>query len=76
MTDADRARLVALISDWRKRADRHNRHGDSYRIGEGWGLTEAADELATLLPPVGQEEPRVAPVGQDASPVSPDQEKS
>jgi hypothetical protein len=38
-----------LVEKWRKDAARHKKHGDCYRVGEGWGLEECADELDALL---------------------------
>ena len=47
------ARLVqeirALIAKWIQEAERHEKHGDSYRRGQGWGLRDCADELLRLL---------------------------
>lgn len=38
-----------LIEKWNDDARRHSRNGDSYRIGEGWGLKACADELDALI---------------------------
>lgn len=43
-----RSALEALIQGWRAQAERHKKHGDCYRIGQGWGLEQCADELAAL----------------------------
>src|SRR5690348_14771770 len=43
-------RLRELSAKWRMESERHERHGDCYRKGQGWGLKDCADELdATLL---------------------------
>ena len=49
MTDALAPRLWQLVETWREKAERHGKHGVSYRIGQGWGLGEAADELTAAL---------------------------
>jgi hypothetical protein len=47
--DAQIQALRALVAKWRDQAERHKTHGDCYRIGEGWGINECADELDALL---------------------------
>ena len=49
MTDAARARLLALVKSWHTQAGLHKTHGDTYRIGQGWGLEQAANELDSAL---------------------------
>lgn len=44
-----RTRLEQLIAKWRDDAARHEKHGDCYRKGQGWGLNDCADELKALL---------------------------
>lgn len=41
--------LEKLAEKWRTDAERHRQYGDCYRIGEGWGIVECADELQKLL---------------------------
>jgi hypothetical protein len=48
-----------LIARWREKAAQHAKHGDCYRVGQGWGLGEAADELDAALAAA----PRGAPQG-------------
>lgn len=50
-----RVGLERLMAQWREQSAKDRDHGDSYRIGRGWGLEECADEVAALLhahPPV------------------------
>jgi hypothetical protein len=49
MSDQPPASVAALIAQWRERAERHKKHGDYYRIGQGWGFSDCADELEALL---------------------------
>ncbi len=46
-----REALEQLIQSWRDAAERHDRLGDTYRRGQGWGLIDCAKELEALLPP-------------------------
>jgi hypothetical protein len=41
--------VKALIEKWRARAERHKKHGDCYRVGQGWGMDECADELEPVV---------------------------
>ena len=43
------SQIEALLKKWREQAERHKKHGDSYRIGQGWGMVQCADELDALL---------------------------
>ena len=43
------SQIEALLKEWREQAERHKKHGDSYRIGQGWGMVQCADELDALL---------------------------
>jgi hypothetical protein len=52
MTDLADA-LRALVARWRAEAAKHEKHGDCYRKGEGWGLAECADDLDAILATVG-----------------------
>jgi predicted Zn-ribbon and HTH transcriptional regulator len=60
MTDHETliAELQSLAAQWRTKAERHKEHGDAYRVGEGWGLVECADELEALLTLVREDGPR------------------
>lgn len=49
MTPLMQAACAALVGKWRESAARHKEHGDCYRVGKSWGLTECADELAALI---------------------------
>jgi hypothetical protein len=39
----------ALIEKWREKAEQHKKHGDCYRVGEGWALDQCADELEPVV---------------------------
>lgn len=41
--------LRDLVKKWEREAERHKIHGDSYRIGQGWAMSDCADELEALL---------------------------
>lgn len=43
------AALKTLIEKWQLEGEQHKKHGDSYRIGQGWGLVDCADQLSALL---------------------------
>lgn len=53
--------IQALIQQWREKAERHRKHGDCYRVGQGWGLAECADELEALLTAEARVEPHASP---------------
>lgn len=57
MTTTDPAALLALAEQWRAEAERHTTHGDCYRVGQGWGLGQAADELEAAMALVAPQEP-------------------
>lgn len=44
-----RATLGSLVELWRGVANRHKTHGDCYRVGQGWGMEQCADELEQVL---------------------------
>jgi hypothetical protein len=44
--------LRELVAKWVFEAEQHRKHGDCYRVGQGWGLAQCADELAALLPAI------------------------
>lgn len=52
----DREALVKLAEKWDAEAVRHKKHGDSYRVGQGWGMEQCATELQELLRPVSAPE--------------------
>lgn len=41
--------LEQLRDRWREEADRHERLGDCYRVGKGWGLKDCANDLDAYL---------------------------
>jgi hypothetical protein len=41
--------MEALVVKWRAEAERHKKHGDCYRRGQGWGLLDCAEELLRAL---------------------------
>ena len=47
--EAALARLRELSNEWRQLAEQHKKHGDCYRVGEGWGLDRAANDLDAAL---------------------------
>ena len=45
------AQIQQVIERWRHEAARHKKHGDSYRVGQGWGMEQCAEELVAALTP-------------------------
>ena len=41
--------LRALAEKWQAEAEQHKKHGDSYRIGQGWGMGDCAAQLLHVL---------------------------
>lgn len=41
--------LRAIVEQWRSEARRHAQFGDAYRVGQGWGLVQCADELEARI---------------------------
>jgi len=49
LSGVEGAALGDLIEKWRAEAQRHAIHGDSYRVGQGWGLADCANQLEAAL---------------------------
>jgi hypothetical protein len=43
------ARVRALSATWLAESERHEKHGDCYRKGQGWGMKDCAEALDAAL---------------------------